>query len=80
MAQILASACAVPDSDVPFRPSLTPVPAVGPRLILIKSQTQIPAGFARSDKSPATTLDLLNSDQMKQVLEIVAAISKIKAA
>lgn len=78
MAQILASACAVPDSDVPFRPSLTPVPAVGPRLI--KSQTQIPAGFARSDKSPATTLDLLNSDQMKQVLEIVAAISKIKAA
>jgi hypothetical protein len=35
--------------------------------------------IAKNEKSPATTLDLLNSDQVKQLLEIVTAISKIKA-
>jgi hypothetical protein len=34
---------------------------------------------AKSDKSPATTLDLLTSDQMKQFMEMVSAVSKIKS-
>lgn len=33
---------------------------------------------AKSDKSPATTLDLLNSDSVKPLIELVNAISKIK--
>jgi len=32
---------------------------------------------AKGDKSPATTLDLLTSDQMKQFIEMVGAVSKI---
>jgi hypothetical protein len=45
-----------------------------------RSFAQEEVTIAKSEKSPATTLDLLNSDQMKQFLEIVTAISKIKAA
>jgi hypothetical protein len=44
-----------------------------------RSFAQEEAAVAASQKSPATTLDLLSSDQMKTFLELVAAVSKIKA-
>jgi hypothetical protein len=43
-----------------------------------RSFAQEEAIDTRNERSPATTLDLLSSDQMKQFLELVAAVSKIK--
>jgi hypothetical protein len=39
------------------------------------AQEEVP--IAKSDKSPATTLDLLNSEQVKPLLQLLEAISKI---
>jgi hypothetical protein len=44
-----------------------------------RSFAQDETPLAKGDKSPATTLDLLTSDQMKQFLEMVSAVSKIKS-
>ena len=41
-----------------------------------RSFAQDEIAVPKSDKSPATTLDLLNSDQVKQLLELAGAISK----
>ena len=43
-----------------------------------RSFAQEEVGIAKSDKSPATTLDLLKSDSLKPLIELVNAISKIK--
>jgi hypothetical protein len=43
-----------------------------------RSFAQEEIAVAKRDKSPATTLDLLNSDSVKPLIELVNAISKIK--
>ncbi|MFZ1919450.1 MAG: hypothetical protein WAU58_17895 [Terriglobales bacterium] len=44
-----------------------------------RSFAQEETAVAKSEKSPATTLDLLTSEQMKQFMEMVSAVSKIKS-
>jgi hypothetical protein len=44
-----------------------------------RSFAQDESPLVKGDKSPATTLDLLTSDQMKQFLEMVSAVAKIKS-
>jgi hypothetical protein len=44
-----------------------------------RSFAQEEIAVAKRDKSPATTLDLLNSDSVKPLIELVNAISKIKS-
>jgi len=43
-----------------------------------RSFAQEEAAVPKTERSPATTLDLLSSDQMKQFLELVTVVSKIK--
>ena len=42
-----------------------------------RSFAQDEVAITKNDKSPATTLDLINSEQVKQLLELLAAVAKI---